>query len=174
MHISFLEFNTLPDSESPHILTGAQTCSSTYHVRQVTCPELDFPSAYSLWSVSTLSALGKLKYASLYWVVPTSNRWFSYHNTQCISKQNDSLRPQSSGWRGISCGLTYRYIVLIFLIDAYILDTKNPGMSSGRYGAPSDVAGLALFLSSPGASHLTGAHIILDGGSRYGRIGAKL
>ncbi|KAF8801449.1 NAD(P)-binding protein [Phlegmacium glaucopus] len=40
---------------------------------------------------------------------------------------------------------------------------------TGRYGAPSDVAGLALFLSSPGASHLTGAHIILDGGSRYGR-----
>jgi len=38
---------------------------------------------------------------------------------------------------------------------------------TGRYGAPSDVAGLALFLSSPGASHLTGAHLILDGGSRY-------
>lgn len=50
-------------------------------------------------------------------------------------------------------------------------------LSLGRYGAPSDVAALALFLSSPGASHLTGAHIILDGGSRYwhtGRAPSKL
>jgi len=45
---------------------------------------------------------------------------------------------------------------------------------TGRYGAPSDIAGLALFLSSPGASHLTGAHIVLDGGSRYWRPGSPL
>jgi len=43
---------------------------------------------------------------------------------------------------------------------------------TGRYGAPSDVAGLAVFLSSPGASHLTGAHIVLDGGSRYWHPGS--
>jgi len=43
---------------------------------------------------------------------------------------------------------------------------------NGRYGAPSDVAGLALFLSSSAASHLTGAHIILDGGSRYWHPGS--
>jgi len=49
-------------------------------------------------------------------------------------------------------------------MGAETLAAKSP---TGRYGAPSDVAGLALFLSSPGASHLTGAHIILDGGSRY-------
>jgi len=42
---------------------------------------------------------------------------------------------------------------------------------TGRYGAPSDVAGLTLFLSSPASSHITGAHIILDGGSRYWRDG---
>jgi len=44
---------------------------------------------------------------------------------------------------------------------------------TGRFGAPSDVAALALFLSSPGASHLTGAHIILDGGSRYGHSDSR-
>ncbi|KAJ7348841.1 rhamnolipids biosynthesis 3-oxoacyl-reductase [Mycena albidolilacea] len=36
----------------------------------------------------------------------------------------------------------------------------------GRVGAPSDMAGLALFLASPAAAHITGAHIITDGGAR--------
>jgi NAD(P)-dependent dehydrogenase (short-subunit alcohol dehydrogenase family) len=39
----------------------------------------------------------------------------------------------------------------------------------GRYGAPSDIAGLALFLSSPAAAHITGTHTLLDGGSRFSR-----
>jgi len=52
-------------------------------------------------------------------------------------------------------------------------ETFAASSPTGRYGAPSDVAGLALFLSSPGSSHLTGAHIILDGGSRHWRIGAR-
>jgi len=38
---------------------------------------------------------------------------------------------------------------------------------TGRYGAPSDVAGLALFLSSPAAAHITGTHTLLDGGARF-------
>ncbi|KAH8824432.1 hypothetical protein DL96DRAFT_208182 [Flagelloscypha sp. PMI_526] len=38
---------------------------------------------------------------------------------------------------------------------------------SGRYGAPQDIAGMALFLSSPASAHVTGAHILLDGGARY-------
>ncbi|KAK7035973.1 hypothetical protein R3P38DRAFT_2909969 [Favolaschia claudopus] len=36
----------------------------------------------------------------------------------------------------------------------------------GRVGAPGDMAGLALFLASPAAAHITGAHIITDGGAR--------
>ncbi|KAK0229094.1 hypothetical protein EDD85DRAFT_851535 [Armillaria nabsnona] len=38
---------------------------------------------------------------------------------------------------------------------------------TGRYGTPQDMAGLALFLASPGSSHITGTHTLLDGGSRY-------
>lgn len=38
---------------------------------------------------------------------------------------------------------------------------------SGRYGQPSDIAGLAIFLASPAGSHITGAQILLDGGARF-------
>ncbi|EAU81947.1 rhamnolipids biosynthesis 3-oxoacyl-[acyl-carrier-protein] reductase [Coprinopsis cinerea okayama7 len=41
------------------------------------------------------------------------------------------------------------------------------GQPTGRYGQPSDIAGLAIFLSSPASAHITGAHILLDGGSRF-------
>jgi len=34
----------------------------------------------------------------------------------------------------------------------------------GRVGEPADMAGVALFLASPAASYVTGAHILLDGG----------
>jgi NAD(P)-dependent dehydrogenase (short-subunit alcohol dehydrogenase family) len=43
--------------------------------------------------------------------------------------------------------------------------TRN--QPTGRFGAPSDIAGLALFLASPAAAHITGTHTLLDGGSRY-------
>ncbi|KAF8839850.1 NAD(P)-binding protein [Paxillus ammoniavirescens] len=36
---------------------------------------------------------------------------------------------------------------------------------TGRFGLPSDLAGVALFLSSPASAHVTGAHILLDGGA---------
>lgn len=45
----------------------------------------------------------------------------------------------------------------------------------GRVGAPTDMAGLFLFLVSPGGAHITGAHIESDGGSRIsGRGYSKL
>jgi len=43
---------------------------------------------------------------------------------------------------------------------------------TGRYGAASDIGGLALFLSSPASAHITGNHIVLDGGSKYNAQGA--
>ncbi|CAA7260945.1 unnamed protein product [Cyclocybe aegerita] len=43
----------------------------------------------------------------------------------------------------------------------------NASQPTGRFGHPSDIAGLALFLASPAASHITGTHTILDGGARY-------
>ncbi|KAF5343545.1 hypothetical protein D9758_012949 [Tetrapyrgos nigripes] len=42
---------------------------------------------------------------------------------------------------------------------------------TGRFGRTEDMAGLALFLVSPASAHVTGAHIILDGGARYGNFG---
>lgn len=36
---------------------------------------------------------------------------------------------------------------------------------TGRFGIPSDIAGVVIFLSSPASAHVTGAHIILDGGA---------
>jgi NAD(P)-dependent dehydrogenase (short-subunit alcohol dehydrogenase family) len=36
---------------------------------------------------------------------------------------------------------------------------------TGRYGHPSDIAGIVLFLCSPASAHVTGAHILLDGGA---------
>ena len=36
---------------------------------------------------------------------------------------------------------------------------------AGRLGMPQDIAGLILFLASPASAHVTGAHLIVDGGS---------
>ncbi|KAJ1302641.1 hypothetical protein OPQ81_002958 [Rhizoctonia solani] len=44
----------------------------------------------------------------------------------------------------------------------------------GRVGAPTDMAGLFLFLVSPGGAHITGAHIESDGGSRISGRGYRL
>ncbi|KAL1754850.1 hypothetical protein FB107DRAFT_275352 [Schizophyllum commune] len=38
---------------------------------------------------------------------------------------------------------------------------------TGRVGKPQDIAGVALFLASPASAHVTGAHIIVDGGARF-------
>lgn len=38
-------------------------------------------------------------------------------------------------------------------------------MLLGRMGGPTDMAGVALFLCSPASAHVTGAHIMLDGGT---------
>ena len=46
-------------------------------------------------------------------------------------------------------------------------ETLTYGQPTGRYGHPSDVAGLALFHSSPASAHVTGVHILLDGGARF-------
>jgi len=47
------------------------------------------------------------------------------------------------------------------------------GHPMGRVGGPTDMAGTTLFLCSPAAAHVTGAHILLDGGSTLasGRVG---
>ncbi|KAH8114189.1 rhamnolipids biosynthesis 3-oxoacyl-reductase [Phellopilus nigrolimitatus] len=43
---------------------------------------------------------------------------------------------------------------------------------TGRLGAPTDMAGLALFLCSPASAYVTGAQILLDGGATLAGKGA--
>lgn len=40
---------------------------------------------------------------------------------------------------------------------------------NGRLGAPEDIAGLVVFMASPAAKHLNGAHVVTDGGAMLGR-----
>lgn len=49
--------------------------------------------------------------------------------------------------------------------------TFAAGQPMGRVGHHSDLAGVALFLTSPAGSHVTGAHILLDGGATLSRQG---
>ncbi|KAF7323430.1 hypothetical protein HMN09_00123900 [Mycena chlorophos] len=44
------------------------------------------------------------------------------------------------------------------------------GQPTGRLGQTEDMAGVALFLASPAAVHVTGAQLIVDGGGRYTRM----
>ena len=55
------------------------------------------------------------------------------------------------------------------MVETFVKDKsiKNQIISStmlGRFGKPSDVANLALFLASDDASFITGANFIVDGG----------
>jgi len=43
-------------------------------------------------------------------------------------------------------------------------DVMAAGHPMGRVGGPTDMAGMALFLCAPASAHVTGAHILLDGG----------
>ncbi|KAF7298370.1 hypothetical protein MKEN_01361600 [Mycena kentingensis (nom. inval.)] len=45
------------------------------------------------------------------------------------------------------------------------------GQPTGRLGHTEDMAGVALFLASPAAVHVTGTQIIVDGGARFMRMG---
>ncbi|ELU40327.1 defects in morphology protein 1, precursor precursor domain-containing protein [Rhizoctonia solani AG-1 IA] len=53
-----------------------------------------------------------------------------------------------------------------FVTDRGTLGAQTNLVAPGRVGAPTDMAGLFLFLVSPGGAHITGAHIESDGGSR--------
>ncbi|KAJ7500367.1 rhamnolipids biosynthesis 3-oxoacyl-reductase [Mycena galericulata] len=47
-------------------------------------------------------------------------------------------------------------------------DSLVSGQPMGRLGSPGDMAGLTLFLASPASAHITGQHIMIDGGASFG------
>ncbi|KAF7298367.1 hypothetical protein MKEN_01361300 [Mycena kentingensis (nom. inval.)] len=53
-------------------------------------------------------------------------------------------------------------------------DTLVASQPMGRVGTQPDMAGLALFLASPASAHITGQHIITDGGARLFRAQNRL
>src|ERR1700736_1708352 len=56
---------------------------------------------------------------------------------------------------------------LFLVINFYLRPFANHSLFNsllGRTGIPRDLAGITLFLSSPASAHVTGAHIVLDGG----------
>ncbi|EKM57118.1 uncharacterized protein PHACADRAFT_254693 [Phanerochaete carnosa HHB-10118-sp] len=53
-------------------------------------------------------------------------------------------------------------------------DEMDKVQPMGRTGMPKEMAGVALFLASPASSHVTGAHIPLDGGVWVSRTKAAL
>lgn len=53
------------------------------------------------------------------------------------------------------------------------IDTLLERQPTGRIGKPSDFAGLVLFLSSYGGSHMTGGVFEIDGGSTLSGWRAK-
>ncbi|KAG8740643.1 hypothetical protein FRC10_004101 [Ceratobasidium sp. 414] len=61
---------------------------------------------------------------------------------------------------------------------AYVYDKNaeklNKSHPTGRVGSPRNMAGLLLFLVSPGGAHVTGVHIVTDGGARISGIKLKL
>ena len=76
---------------------------------------------------------------------------------------------------GLHCPFLLRsYLSRLFPSKMTAFGFKNVGheafasaQPTGRYGQLHDVAGLAMFLASPASSHITGVHILLDGGARF-------
>jgi len=59
-------------------------------------------------------------------------------------------------------------------MTAYGFKTHGSELASdqpmGRLGEPRDIAGVTLFLVSPGSAYVTGAHIVVDGGALVSRL----
>lgn len=91
------------------------------------------------------------------------------HLPRRVPKQDDRLRPQrEQGHPGRSPA--HRCVYTAFPYARATMapaDTLLPPFPprSGRVGTPEDIGGLAVFLSSRAASHITGTATVVDGGN---------
>ncbi|KAH9000910.1 rhamnolipids biosynthesis 3-oxoacyl-reductase [Lactarius hatsudake] len=75
-----------------------------------------------------------------------------------------TLGPQFITVNAICPGLFPSKMTAFGIKNAGGVDKLAEGHPWGRVGEPADMAGVALFLASPAAAYVTGAHLILDGG----------
>ncbi|KAF9266055.1 NAD(P)-binding protein [Marasmius fiardii PR-910] len=105
-------------------------------------------------------------------VSDTGNGIYSYNPSKAAANHLTSTLARKLGPRQITVNAilpgTFPSKMTAFGLRTYGEEAFTRQQPSGRIGTPQDMAGLALFLSSPASAHITGTHIILDGGSRFG------
>ncbi|KAG1838958.1 rhamnolipids biosynthesis 3-oxoacyl-reductase [Suillus tomentosus] len=148
------------------------------HVMAVNVKSLFYSSRLSTWLAKDASALdpGRVIFVNCECLVSADgNGTWSYNVSKAAVNHLTSilaikLGPQKITVNAICPG--------IFPTKMTAFGFKNAGEKKilsqqpmGRVGRPSDLAGLALFLTSPASAHVTGAHILLDGGATLSRQG---
>jgi NAD(P)-dependent dehydrogenase (short-subunit alcohol dehydrogenase family) len=81
--------------------------------------------------------------------------------TRCMAVE---LAPHAIRVNAISPGTFETDFNRHVLADAPFRATKLAPIRLGRFGAPTDVAGMAVLLASDEASYVTGANMVIDGG----------
>ncbi|KAH0830154.1 hypothetical protein J3R83DRAFT_1502 [Lanmaoa asiatica] len=95
---------------------------------------------------------------------------YSYNVSKAAVNHLTSILAVKLGPQKIMC--TSEVLCRIFPTKMTAFGFKSVGeekiaslQPTGRFGYPSDLAGIVLFLCSPASAHVTGAHILLDGGA---------
>jgi len=99
---------------------------------------------------------------------------WSYHTSKAAVNQLTSnmavtLMPKFVTCNAILPGL-FPSKMTAFAFSSNGADTLASTQPTGRFGNVADMSGLVLFLCSPASSHVTGAHIVLDGGQLISRL----
>ncbi|GJE93463.1 NAD(P)-dependent dehydrogenase [Phanerochaete sordida] len=105
------------------------------------------------------------------------NGLWSYNTSKAAANHLTSLLASTLAPRKITVNAVMPGI-FPSKMTAFGYKTHGDGMAAGqpmgRTGVPKEMAGIALFLASSASSHVTGAHIPLDGGALVSRVKAAL